>query len=112
MSVVPKDLITMAPELVAETNNRLQFFIDLATRSINAVEWDDRTDDGISLLACHYLTLANRGGSGGGVASESVGGLSVSYTSATDGGLLSQTSYGQLFFLLMRTLVTSPRVVS
>jgi hypothetical protein len=55
-------------------------------------------DEVVVLLAAHMLSLGDRAGVGGAVASKSEGELSISYhapPSASEGGLLGGTPYGQ-----------------
>lgn len=56
----------------------------------------------VVLLAAHMLAMADRAGSGGAVASESEGGVSVSYTAARSDDALASTSYGQEVLRLNR----------
>jgi hypothetical protein len=105
-------LKSMAPELASETDERLNLYLGFAQLTINTSVWRDKADMGTALLACHMITMGNRQGSGGAIASESVGGISVSY-STTQGkdGELSSTSYGSLYLQMRKTLVITPMIV-
>jgi Protein of unknown function (DUF4054) len=53
-------------------------------------------------LAAHLATMFKRAGTGGGIASQSEGGVSQSYYNAwANPTLLTTTSYGQMFKLLL-----------
>lgn len=114
MAVSATDIKKFAPELESEPNSRIQFFIDFALLSVNASVFGDKTDKAVALLTAHFMTLSNRGGSGGSVTSEKVGDLSRSY-SAPSGKVseseLATTAYGQMFLTLLKSLSISPRVV-
>lgn len=111
MSVSPQDVKLIAPELAGQTNPRIQFFIDLAVTNVNANVWVEKTDQAVTLLTAHFMTLSNRGGSGGAITSERVGDLATSYSAPSgDMSELGQTAYGQMFVTLMKTLPISPRV--
>lgn len=114
MSVTAQDLKKLAPELETETTSRLQFFIDFAVMNVNTSYFGDKTDKAVTLLAAHFLSMANRGGAGGSVTSEKVGDLSTSY-SAPSGKVseseLATTAYGQMFLTILKSLSISPRVV-
>jgi hypothetical protein len=114
MSVTAQDLKKIAPELESETTPRLQFFIDFAVLNVNASVFLDKTDKAVTLLAAHFITMANRGGAGGSVASEKVGDLARSYAAPsgkTSESELATTAYGQMFLTLLKSLSISPRVV-
>lgn len=114
MSVTTQDLKKIAPELESESASRLQFFIDFAILNVNKSYFGDKTTTAVTLLAAHFLSMANRGGAGGSVTSESVGDLSRSY--AVPSGKVSEselatTAYGQMFMTILKSLSISPRVV-
>lgn len=99
--VTPAIIRKNFPEFENETTQRISFFIAMAENRTNPDFFKTKYDDAVTLLTCHLLTLANRGGIGGSVTSEKVGDLSRGY-SAPQGTSLGSTSYGQLFDELSR----------
>ena len=112
MSTSPSQLKKMFPEFANETNPRVQFFIDMATRRVNPNVFGDKADDAICLLSAHLLTLGNRSGQGGSVTNEKVGDLSRGYSGGSDSkGKHGSTSYGEMYDDLLRSCRTGPRVL-
>lgn len=60
----------------------------------------DKTKLARVMLAAHYGTLQRRRGTGGGISSQSEGGVSQSYAAMSSAQALEQTSYGQMFKML------------
>lgn len=112
MAVGPKDVRTLAPELEDESTTRLKLFISIAENCVNADVFGCKADHGVTLLAAHLTTLANREGSGGAITTEKVGDLQTSYNSGNlDKSKLCTTAYGQMFWDLMTTVRPVPFVV-
>lgn len=87
----PAEIIPIvAPELVG--NAQLAGAIGLAEEQVSVRHC--RRSLAVAYLAAHTLTLAQRGGRGGAVASETEGSLSRSFSSTSSEGL-SQTAYGK-----------------
>ena len=102
----------IAPELSTETDGRLDLFLNLASLSFDSTVWGDKLAMGICLMVAHLVTLANRRGSGGNISSQSVGGVSVSYSNSGQGDdELKTTSYGQMYIKLRKSLVITPLIV-
>lgn len=98
MAVIDK-LLLIAPVLGALPN--AQDYIDLADTQVSASMCNRELV--VAYLAAHTIEMANRGGSGGSVASESEGGLSRSYAAPSDSSQLNSTSYGSEHLRLIRT---------
>jgi hypothetical protein len=88
----------IAPQFSSLPN--LQDYIDLADEQVSAKMC--KRDLVVAYLTAHVIEMANRGGSGGSVASESEGGLSRSYNT-TERSLLAATSYGAEYLRLVRS---------
>lgn len=112
MSVTVGNIKNNFPELSALPESQLQFYLNIATSLVNANVFLEKTDYAIQLLAAHFITLMSSGGGAGPVTSESVGELSRSYGTLS-GNLeeLSQTTYGAMLRLLIKSLPITPRVV-
>lgn len=93
---------------------RVTFFLTLATKLVSACRWGELYDQGVMLVAAHYLALGARqvtaGASGtpgtiqGAKTSKSVGQVSVSYAAPSDGGnagYWGQTVYGQQYWYFL-----------
>lgn len=105
------DMKEYAPEFKDVNTAKLQRCLDMATRFVSETAWGVKYDDGVLHLALHYLTLAQRRDVSGSVQSEQVGDLSVTYGSdESDSSDYGSTSYGRIFYAMMKTLVLTPRV--
>ena len=109
----PASFKTRFPEFAAESDPRIQLFIDDSIIILNPVFWDTKYDLGLSYLTAHYLTLANKSEAGsivakGAVNSRSVDGASVSYNRVTptdeSDSYYAYTTYGQRYLALRKTL--------
>tara|TARA_Y100000310_G_scaffold208954_1_gene209552 strand:+ start:918 stop:1313 length:396 start_codon:yes stop_codon:yes gene_type:complete len=83
---------------------------------VNEAAFGDCATKAQALVAAHLLTLGLGGGSSptGAVTSESAGGLSRSYASAPTseaGGFWASTSYGQRYWAIASTRITTPMVL-
>lgn len=88
----------LAPAYVDDV--RLELAIEIADAEVAANHC--QRERVVVLLAAHMLAMADRAGSGGAVASESEGGVSVSYTAPATDDLLASTAYGQEVIRLNR----------
>lgn len=100
-----------APEMVAQSDPRVELFIGYAGDWVSETQFERKYTQAIILMTCHLLTMAGRSGTGGAVVSEKVGDLSVNYAAASPDDTLAATSYGQLFQQLKRTIKKTPLVV-
>lgn len=101
----------LAPELSTESPDRINRFIGFASLSVNTSVWGSKSDLGTGYLAAHMMTMSNRKGRSG-VTMEKVGDLARSYAPTdTDDGALGQTSYGQEFLRLRKSLLITPIIV-
>lgn len=100
-----------APEMDAQSDTRVELFIEYAENWVDEGQWGRKYVQAIILMTCHLLTIAGRTGSSGSVTAEKVGDLSVSYGATDPADGLSVTSYGQLFQQLKRTIKKTPLVV-
>lgn len=103
----------IAPEFSAVDDVTVGLYLDLVAGEVPSKVWGSSAPIGRARLAAHTLALtASSGGSGGVVASESVGGISVSYAVSTaDAGLLSSTVHGVEFARLRSTVTPHFMVV-
>ena len=108
------------PEFISIENCRIELFLADAVLGVNEAFWGDKYDLGIAYLAAHFLTLSEKGATGGkgavgAVSSRSVDGSSVSYAVPTPGtaqeNFLSATVYGQRFLAMMKTLGVVANVI-
>ena len=97
MSVLGK-LNLIAPEFSTLAN--LQDYINLAEEQVSAKMC--KRELAVAYLAAHIISMANRGGAAGAIASESEGGLSRSF-GPLDNNLLASTSYGQEYLRLLKS---------
>lgn len=118
----PAEFRAVFPEFneVAYPDARITFFLTLATRLVSACRWGELYDQGLMLVAAHYLALGARqmtaGATGtpgtiqGAKTSKSVGQVSVSYAAPSDGGTSGywgQTIYGQQYWQLLMMFGTA-----
>ena len=80
---------------------QIQTYLDLAAEQLDATVWGDCYDSAHSLLAAHYITLAQASNAAGPVQSASAGGLSVSYGSGSS-QRFDSTRYGAMLDDLRR----------
>lgn len=118
MTVTPATLKAFAPELsTLDDTTVVQPAIDRAERRTARDAWGVKADDGVTLLACHMLTLGVRIAATGAQArgpltSETVGPLSRSFASppvVLSDAWLASSSYGQEYAEL-RSLIFADRV--
>ena len=89
---------------------------DEAACYVNEAQFGDCADLALALVAAHIITLGLRGGTSpsGSVTSESAGGLSRSYASTTSSesaGFWQTTTFGQRYWALASTRITTPMVL-
>lgn len=109
--------------VVGKSDDLIQMFLDEANRSVDNSWIEGDYKNAIMLLAAHNMTMedAAAGSSGGGsgsigVASESFGGMSISYDktdNADDAAAKSEwggTEYGRRFYRLLK--LNKPAIVS
>ena len=95
----------------------VEFWAGIADKRLNTTRWDTLLDHGLELFTAHMVSLASEniadglagappGGGAGIMASQSAGGVSVSYDTSSvamqDGGDYNQTVYGRQFLKLAR----------
>ena len=116
----PASFKTRFPEFAAESDPRIQLFIDDSVIVLNYAFWGTKYDLGLSYLTAHYLTLANKSEAGSVTSKNPIGGrtvdgVAVTYTPATpvDQGdaYLAYTTYGQRYLALRKTLGSTASVV-
>lgn len=118
MSVTPATFKVLFPEFVAQTDARVQLFLDQASRRISTTSFGTLYDDAQSYLAAHLIAVSARAsgmtlsGASGPVTSETVGPLSKSYASnygATTGAdNYDATPYGQEYQRLLSLCFLTP----
>lgn len=112
--MTPSEFKTQFPEFAAETDERVQLFIDRSAPHFDVERWGDLYPDGVAYHVAHELALANaQTAQGGGVQamtndnlSKEVGDVQVT----KDAGLLAKqadnpfyrTLYGQKYLYLRR----------
>lgn len=103
--------------LCNETDERVQIFLNLASRRFNSSVFtdDDLADDAHYYLAAHLLAQDSAGVSGasGQVTSKKVGDVSVNYSAggAMSSSSLASTSYGREYLAIIRSLALTPFAV-
>lgn len=110
------DVVAIAPELATESTERMDYFLAMASLRVSSSAWGSKQNMAHALMTAHMLTLTNRGKTGavGPVSSQSVGGVSVVYGSASSfgGSEYDQTVYGQMFLQLRKGLPITPVVLN
>lgn len=114
--ITPDDFKLRFQEFACKKNAEVQIFLDDAIIMLNDALWGTKYDLGLSYLTAHYLALSDRSASSnpkaaatsGPVSAKSVDGVSLAYAShqAEDDweAYYSQTSYGQRYLAMMKTL--------
>jgi len=124
MAVTYDSFIILFPDFITAVvaeQDRITAYIAQASNSVPSSVWGDWTDEGISYLTAHILSLANQAGSGAGgsgsgvITKVKVGQLEKTYGFSidlvtTENGLLS-TSYGQRYLQLRNQLSLSPLTI-
>lgn len=106
------DMDNLAPELAGESTPRKQIFLDIAAKMISETAWSSGFQQAHASLACHFMTLANRGGAAGAVTGVKVGEVSVNYGSSPEWRKeLGTTSYGMMFLMLRDATIVNPLVL-
>lgn len=119
--ITAEDIANVAPELAISatlTEERINLFIDYARLYVSENKFGPKAKLGIILMCAHMLTKYGSGSGGGyvgGIASESVADISVSYAAPTIQGsasdqILNTTTYGQQYLMLRRTIPMGPLV--
>jgi len=109
------------PEFAAESDPRIQLFIDDSVIILNSTYWGEKYNLGLYYLTAHYLVLANKSEAGsisspgGAIAGRTVDGVSVTYTTAqpkneSDANYMT-TTYGQRYLALRQTLGVPASVI-
>lgn len=113
--VNPESIFTVAPELKSETEETVQFFINMAALRISPDVWKQFYDMGVTFLAAHLLTMKRRAGVAGQVTEQKVGDLSVQYANVQTGKKmdfeLMSTSYGMQYLQLRGLAVVTPMAI-
>lgn len=110
-----KTFRTIFPEFAEATiypSAAINFWLQAAANQININAWGKSYAQGMGLYVAHQLSVAGGNkkggiqGAGGVVASKSVGGVSVSYDTASssekDAGYWNLTNYGRQYWRLAR----------
>lgn len=97
----------MFPELVAYDDSYLQLNLDLALKMISFDAFGDLSDAAQGYLAAHLITLDDNALA----TSQSVGGMSVSYSQGEDNSHYTMTAYGRFYVRLMRTYGVGAAIV-
>ena len=115
MAVTIEMVKMIAPELETETDDRIEFFMDMAADLVSESKFDTKYDKAMALMTCHLLTISNRRGISGAVTKERTADIETTYASGSgkpDGDLaLNQTSYGMMFKKLRDAMSRGPLVV-
>ena len=111
--VTSEEVIAYAPEMSTEGDERITLFIGFAGDFVSETKWGKKYKQGIILMCCHLLKMAalDRAGAAGSVTAERVGEMSRSYSAPPADNEMAQSSYGQTFLMLRKTLVITPMVV-
>lgn len=115
-AIIWTDVTAIAPELstYGATGQTIMLAYVNASVATNMFDGEGgpRTKLARVLLAAHLATATSRGDGGAGpVASESAGGLSVSYSNLSTQRLLGSTSYGILYLSIVDTSLARAPVV-
>lgn len=112
--MTPSEFKTLFPEFAAETDERVQLFIDRAAPHFDVARWGDLYPDGVAYFVANELAMANAQTAQGGsvqamtndILTKKVGDVQVT----RDSGLLNKqadnplyrTVYGQRYLYLRR----------
>ena len=116
----PASFKTRFPEFAAESDPRIQLFIDDSVIILNSTYWGEKYNLGLYYLTAHYLVLANKSEAGsitskGALASRTVDGTSVNYNRVTptdeSDSYYAYTTYGQKYLALRKTLGVPASVI-
>lgn len=122
MPVSYSDIIAFASEFSTVPSQTISTYIVYASLSVNVSVWRYKADFATILLTCHLLKMKSvadaiaGSGSSGPVISEKVGDLSRTYGAFVSGAAgkdptsLGQTTYGQEFLRLQKSLIITPMV--
>lgn len=109
--VTPEHVKSYAPEFESVADARVELMLEYAENFLSESKWKTKYKMGKILMTCHLLAIGDREGSAGAIASESIGGMSVSYATPDTNEALNSTSHGQMFLKLRKSIATSPIVV-
>ena len=108
------------PEFAAESDPRIQLFIDDSVIILNSVYWGEKYDLGLYYLSAHYLVLANKSEAGsiaskGAISGRTVDGVSTTYNRVApvneSDSYYAYTTYGQKYLALRKTLGVPASVI-
>lgn len=118
MAVTPGTFKTLFPEFAAQSDTRVQLFLDQASRRISTESFGTLYDDAQNYLTAHLIAVNIRAsimtinGASGPVASESVGSLSRAYVSnfgsTTGADNYNASIYGQEFQRILNLCFLTP----
>lgn len=97
----------MFPELLSYDDSYCQLWLNLANATVSADRFGDQASFAIGNLAAHYVTIDDSAM----MASQTVGGMSVSYGNGEDNSDLSLTPYGRVYFRLCKLFGVGGTVV-
>lgn len=110
--ITPTQFKERFPEFATQTDERIQVFLDKAALLVSACKWGNLYDEGVALLAAHYLALSILQSSASSatptfaIASKKVGDVQINYAvpSAASGteAYYNSTPYGQEYWSLVR----------
>lgn len=110
MSITWSDVVAIAAELSSVPTGTQNYFISHVEKQIDTEEWGDMADDGRMWLAAHLGAVYNTSpGAAGPVTSETLGPMSVSYSSSSGSSDddLGTTKYGRYYLHMLRLLRTN-----
>jgi len=106
------DVLVYAPELASVPTPQMQIYLDLAKNFVFEGKWERKYKQAVCLLTAHMVSMTSTGANNSGpIASESVGELSISYANSPMDDELQSTTYGELYYMLRKTLKITPLVV-
>ena len=104
------DFRAMFPELSTYADSYVQIWLNLANETVDASRFGVGSNALLSAqgnLAAHYVTIDDSAL----MASQTVGGMSVTYGAGEDNSDLSLTSYGRVYFRLCKLFGAGGTVV-
>jgi hypothetical protein len=83
----------LMPDIIGYTDAYMQLYIDMATKMVSVDKFGDLATNAIAFLAAHLITVDDNALA----VTQSVGGMSISYSSGEDSSHYALTIYGRQY---------------
>jgi hypothetical protein len=102
-------VLIIAPEFASLEPEVIQAHINIAVLYVNPSRWLQKTDSGILYYTAHLLSISVRRGLGS-LKRIKTGGLEEQYATSDSVESLGSSTYGQIFYGMMRTIHSTPLI--